>query len=473
MKTIEKFSILLLCLSAGWLSEGCARAQTPYGQPDYSQQQPGYQPGYNQPGYDQGYNNQPGYGQQYGQPDFYTELNQYGQWVQTPQYGTVWIPNAGQGFQPYVTNGHWVVTEYGNTWVSDYNWGWAPFHYGRWYQDPYRGWAWVPGNDWGPAWVSWRSGGGYYGWAPLGPGMNINVNINIPAPYWTFVPQVYITSPRLYSYYVPRPRAVNIYQQTTIINNVYRVNNRAYAYGPRREEIERVTRQQVPVYRVENAGRAGRVTVQNNTVNIYRPNVDRSGGSQSYNGNSRGSSNSYGPRGSAVQDNNPNPGTYNGNARGGSLRENTPATGAYSGQSRGNGADVIQSAPQSNPSYSGSRERGRQYNQPAEVVPSTPQQAPAQAPGGRSFPQMDRRETMPEIRQSRGTDLRGADMRSNSSGGNEQPAYQSRQNSRSAEPGLPAPVRERGSFQQRSEQPTQSTPESGPTLERRGSRGPR
>ncbi len=28
-----------------------------------------------------------------------------------------------------------------------------------------------------------RSGGGYYGWAPMGPGININININLPARY--------------------------------------------------------------------------------------------------------------------------------------------------------------------------------------------------------------------------------------------------------------------------------------------------
>ena len=145
---------------------------------------------------------------------FYSELAPYGQWVPSPAYGSVWIPNAGPDFQPYATDGHWIVTEFGNTWVSDYTWGWAPFHYGRWYFDNQYGWAWVPGNDWGPAWVSWRSGGGYYGWAPLGPGFDINVNINIPAPYWTFVPQVYITSPYLYSYRVSRPNVVNIYQNT-------------------------------------------------------------------------------------------------------------------------------------------------------------------------------------------------------------------------------------------------------------------
>jgi hypothetical protein len=134
-------------------------AQPGYSQPDY--RQPDYrQPEYNQPDY-----GQPGYDQPYD-GDFYDDLSPYGQWVQTPEYGRVWIPDAGPDFQPYASNGHWVMTEYGNTWVSDYAWGWAPFHYGRWYQDRYRGWAWIPGRDWGPAWVSWRSGGGYYGWAP-------------------------------------------------------------------------------------------------------------------------------------------------------------------------------------------------------------------------------------------------------------------------------------------------------------------
>ncbi|GAB3510523.1 hypothetical protein GCM10027341_48980 [Spirosoma knui] len=204
---------------------------------------------------------------------FYTELAPYGQWGQHPTYGNVWRPNTGPDFQPYASNGHWVVTEYGNTWVSDYDWGWAPFHYGRWILDPaYGGWIWIPASEWGPAWVSWRSGGGYYGWAPLGPGIDINVNINIPAPYWTFVPQVYITSPNLYSYRVPHPRVINIYQNTTIINNVYRYNNRAYVYGPQRVEIERVTRRPVQVYRVDYMDRPGRSVVGNGSVGFYRPN---------------------------------------------------------------------------------------------------------------------------------------------------------------------------------------------------------
>ena len=201
---------------------------------------------------------------------FYNELAPYGQWTQHPTYGNVWLPNAGPEFQPYSTGGHWVMTEYGNTWVSDYAWGWAPFHYGRWIYDPaYRGWGWIPGTDWGPAWVSWRSGSGYYGWAPLGPG--VTININIPAPYWTFVPQVYFTSPSWYSYCVPRPRVVNIYQNTTIINNYYRSNNRSYNYGPPRGDIERITRQSVPVYRIDRMERPGRSVIGNGSVGFYRP----------------------------------------------------------------------------------------------------------------------------------------------------------------------------------------------------------
>lgn len=212
---------------------------------------------------------------------FYNELAPYGQWVPS-QYGDVWIPNAGPTFQPYASDGHWIITEFGNTWVSDYPWGWAPFHYGRWYFDNQYGWAWIPGSEWGPAWVSWRSGGGYYGWAPLGPGIDVNVNINIPALFWTFVPQIYITSPQLYSYYVPRPNVVSIYQNTTIINNIYRYDNRAYVYGPPRGDIERITRRSVPVYRIDNLDRPGRAVLGNGSVGFYRP--DRTPGNGSYYG---------------------------------------------------------------------------------------------------------------------------------------------------------------------------------------------
>ena len=211
---------------------------------------------------------------------FYDELGPYGTWVSDPEYGNVWIPDADEDFRPYATNGHWVLTEYGNTWVSDYSWGWAPFHYGRWRYDDYYGWEWVPGHTWAPAWVSWRHGGGYYGWAPLTPGVSISVSFgsgySVPDNYWVCAPEAYITSPRIYSYYAPRTRVVNIIHNTTIINNTYVRNNVTYVSGPRVADIRRVTRNNdVRVYNVANSNRPGVASVRNNTVNIYRPAIQR------------------------------------------------------------------------------------------------------------------------------------------------------------------------------------------------------
>jgi hypothetical protein len=109
-------------------------------------------------------------------PQAYTQFEQtlspYGSWIDDGTYGRVWQPETavvGADFVPYYTNGYWTLTEYGWTWLSNWNWGWAPFHYGRWVVLAGRGWCWTPGTMWGPAWVSWRSGGGYVGWAPQPP----------------------------------------------------------------------------------------------------------------------------------------------------------------------------------------------------------------------------------------------------------------------------------------------------------------
>src|SRR5690606_38576980 len=178
---------------------------------------------------------------------YYDELSAYGDWVHDHEHGYLWVPNAGPGFQPYMTNGYWTMTNYGNTWVSNYDWGWAPFHYGRWVYNDYYGWAWVPGYEWGPAWVSWRSGGGYYGWAPLGPRMSIHVNVGIPSHHWVFLPQRYITHRHMHRYYAHSRNRVNIYNQTTIINNTYVYNNRTYVTGPKHSEVQRVTNSRVAV----------------------------------------------------------------------------------------------------------------------------------------------------------------------------------------------------------------------------------
>ncbi len=203
---------------------------------------------------------------------FYDELSPYGQWVNDPQYGNVWVPDAGNDFRPYYTNGQWAMTDYGNTWVSNYPWGWAPFHYGRWTYNPFYGWVWIPGNTWGPAWVSWRWGGGNCGWAPMAPGVSISMsfgNYNYPNDWWVFVGPQYLYQPNFHNHWRgPRYNSTYI-NQTTIINNTY---NNTYVYGPRAHEVERVTNQRVNTHRI-GRGERGRTVVSNNTVNIYRPSV--------------------------------------------------------------------------------------------------------------------------------------------------------------------------------------------------------
>ncbi len=209
---------------------------------------------------------------------FYNSLQPYGQWIDYPQYGYVWVPQVGRDFRPYYTNGYWVMTEYGNTWVSDYDWGWAPFHYGNWTYDDYYGWIWVPGTTWGPAWVSWRNGGGHYGWAPIAPGISVNVaigNYNCGPDWWVFIPQRHIYSRGFHSHW-RGPRYNNTYiNNTTIINNTYINNNQRYVYGPRSQEIQRATGQQVRTYGVRASNNPGRGQVRGNTFNVYRPNVER------------------------------------------------------------------------------------------------------------------------------------------------------------------------------------------------------
>lgn len=212
---------------------------------------------------------------------FYDELQPYGTWINHNQYGYVWMPRVDRGFTPYATNGYWINTEYGNTWVSDYSWGWAPFHYGRWFYDDFYGWMWVPDSIWGPAWVVWRSGGGYYGWAPMMPGFSFSVSVGyynrIPHHYWSFVPYRYITYRSIHRHCVPRPQVVNIINHTTIVTNNYTDNRRrTYFTGPSRREIERTTQERVRVYSVSDQSRPGRTAVERDRVSLYKPEIDGS-----------------------------------------------------------------------------------------------------------------------------------------------------------------------------------------------------
>src|SRR3954451_22269156 len=100
---------------------------------------------------------------------FFQPLASYGVWVKNAKYHYVFCPKVDSHWRPY-THGRWLyMKNYGWYFASDEPYAWAVYHYGRWYADQKLGWCWVPGNAWAGAWVSWRRGNDYVGWAPLEP----------------------------------------------------------------------------------------------------------------------------------------------------------------------------------------------------------------------------------------------------------------------------------------------------------------
>lgn len=209
---------------------------------------------------------------------FYDQLSPYGNWISYPEYGYVWMPNAGPDFRPYASNGNWLYTDAGWTWASNYNWGWAPFHYGRWFYENGYGWLWVPGNEWAPAWVSWRGGGEYYGWAPLGPRISLDIalnNYNPPVNYWNFVPRQYMGNPEWHQHYANEDRNITIINNTTIINNYSGTNPGRYAYapGPDPNEVRQVSGNNFRAVHIREANSPGE-RMSGSQYMIYHPQLD-------------------------------------------------------------------------------------------------------------------------------------------------------------------------------------------------------
>ncbi len=110
---------------------------------------------------------------------FYDALAPYGTWVEIEGFGPCWSPgNMDADWSPY-TDGEWIYTEGGWTWQGNEPFSSIVDHYGRWILAGSMGWCWVPGYDWAPAWVSWRDGDEYVGWAPLPPEVPWNAEVGI------------------------------------------------------------------------------------------------------------------------------------------------------------------------------------------------------------------------------------------------------------------------------------------------------
>jgi len=220
---------------------------------------------------------------------FYGSLAPYGQWVNRISFGWVWVPyDVPVSWRPY-THGHWVYTdEFGWYWVSDWPWGWAPFHYGRWAYDDEYGWVWVPDTVWGPAWVDWRYGDGWIGWAPLPPiavwhtGIGFSITIveierHIRPTSWVFCHERNFGHEHINRYVELPARSVTIIQRTANVTRYRHEQGRIVDLSLDVARIEKGMGQPVQRYRVReiNAPPVHSVPPQGNEISVYRPSVLR------------------------------------------------------------------------------------------------------------------------------------------------------------------------------------------------------
>jgi hypothetical protein len=178
---------------------------------------------------------------------FYDNLGDDGSWIEAGDYGYCWQPSvavSNASWRPY-SDGYWAYTDVGWTWVSYEDFGWATYHYGRWIRLRDHGWVWAPGREWGPAWVSWRTGGDYVGWAPLPPrrGGDIYVNFtpitasadidyDIGPAYYNFIDVRYIGEPVLRDRIFAENQNVTYVSKTVNVTNINSKDSEIYNYGP-------------------------------------------------------------------------------------------------------------------------------------------------------------------------------------------------------------------------------------------------
>lgn len=194
--------------------------------------------------------------------DFFYDNLTDGNWIEVGDYGYGFQPNAASDprWRPY-TDGYWAYTDVGWTWVSyEESFGWATYHYGRWADIEGQGWVWFPGNDleWGPAWVTWRTGGDYVGWAPLPPrggdyvyeGQpitgHVDVEFDIGPAYYNFVDVRYIGEPVVREHIFASSQNVTYINKTVNVTNITYKNSTVYNYGPDYETVNRYSTRPIP-----------------------------------------------------------------------------------------------------------------------------------------------------------------------------------------------------------------------------------
>jgi hypothetical protein len=223
---------------------------------------------------------------------FYNNLNG-GSWIEVGNYGYCWQPDiaaSDTSWRPYA-DGYWAYTDDGWTWISYEDWGWATYHYGRWVKLGDYGWVWKPGYEWGAAWVSWRTGGNYIGWAPLPPETeyvyqsrpltgHLDVEFDIGPAYYNFCDVRYIGEPVLRTRLVPYQQNVTYITQTVNVTNITYKNKTVYNYGPDINVVNQYSSRPIQKLKLERqanvdvsvAAKSGGLTkVQGNSLVVAAP----------------------------------------------------------------------------------------------------------------------------------------------------------------------------------------------------------
>jgi hypothetical protein len=103
----------------------------------------------------------------------------------------------------------------------------------------------VPGREWGPAWVSWRTGGDYVGWAPLPPrragdtyaefspiNARVDIDLDIGPAYYNFIDVRYIGEPVLRERIFAADQNLTYITKTVNVTNITYANKQVYNRGP-------------------------------------------------------------------------------------------------------------------------------------------------------------------------------------------------------------------------------------------------
>src|SRR3989454_839348 len=235
-------------------------------------------------------------GQEISVDYFYDNLSG-GNWIDVEGYGYGWQPDLAVNDQSWshYYEGYWAYTDVGWTWVSYEDFGWATYHYGRWARLADYGWVWFLGSDldWGTAWVSWRTGGDYVGWAPLpprGPGIvyegqpiggQVDIEFDIGPAYYNFIDVRFIGEPVLRDRIYPWSQNVTYINNTVNVTNITVQNNVVYNYGPdynalsarSSRPIQRLTIERQPSTNLSVAAKSGALTkVQGGKLMVAAPN---------------------------------------------------------------------------------------------------------------------------------------------------------------------------------------------------------